>query len=95
MNFPDMTINEVEVKHETQVQALKLFLQNQSRQAKHLGTFLEDLGVPVYRGTNKHKGLVSMRAADRLLQKARKAGIITFNKGRWDDGHSAQAFLQA
>lgn len=89
-----MSINGIVVKQETQVAALKLFLKNKSRQAKYLGTFLEDLGVPVYHGYSvKDEKPVSMRAADRLLQRARKAGIIKFDNGRWANGYAAEAFL--
>ena len=94
-DFPDLTVNGILIKQESQIQALKLFLQNDGRQAKHLETFLEDLGVPVYHGIylNQNK-LVANRVADRLLQKARKIGIIKFEKGRWVNSYAARAFLE-
>lgn len=92
MQFPDMTIYGTVVTQETQIRALKLFLQNQSRRAKDMVAFLEDVGVPVYVATQQGQLLISMRAADRLIQQAKKAGIITFTKGRWDNGPSAISF---
>ena len=95
MNFPDMTVNGILIKQETQVAALRLFLKNESRQARSLETFLEDLGVPVYHGyTPRLEKPVAMRAADRLIQKARKAGIIRFFAGRWINDRAADAFLR-
>lgn len=98
MNFPDINVHGILVKQETQVAALKLFLQNQSRRALSLECFLEDLGVPAWNGTTK-KGsspqIVSNRVADRILQRARKANIISFSNGRWIDDVNAPAFLAA
>lgn len=95
MKFPDMSINGIVVTQETQVAALKLFLQNQSRQAKHLATFLEDLGVPVYNGfIRSGRLMVSDSVASRLLQRAKNEGIIKFQGGRWIDGYAAPAFLK-
>lgn len=95
MNFPDISVNGIVVKQETQVAALKLFLKNDSRQAKYLETFLEDLGVPVYHGISvKDEKPVSMRVADRLLQRARKADIIKFVRGRWEDSSALEAFMK-
>lgn len=95
MQFSDMTINGIVVTQGAQRAALKLFLQNDSRRAKDLKTFLEDQGVPVYNGFDQGERLVSNRAADRLLQNARKAGIIAFVGGRWVNGWAAEAFLEA
>lgn len=94
MQFSDLIVNGIVVKQETQINALKLFLKNESRQAKHLETFLEDLGVPTYNGFDSGERLVSMRVADRVLQTARKCGIIVFSGGRWLNGCHAESFLK-
>lgn len=90
-----MTVNCIVVKQETQISALRLFLQNEGRKAPHLETFLEDLGVPVYDGIylSKQK-LVSFYAAKRLLQRAKQIGVISLIKGRWVNGPNADAFLK-
>lgn len=90
-----MTVNSIVVKQATQIAALRLFLQNSSRKAKDLETFLEDQGVPVYDGIylNERK-FVSNRAADRLLQRAKKNGIVSFSGGRWLDSYATESFLK-
>ena len=89
-----MTINGIVVKQETQISALRLFLQNTGRRAKDLEIFLEDLGVPVYTGFDIGSALVSKKAAGNLLQRAKNNGIVSFSGGRWVDSHATEAFLK-
>jgi transcriptional regulator of aromatic amino acid metabolism len=89
-----MTVNDFVVTHEMQIRALKLFLKNDRRHLMTMETFLEDVGVPVYTAFVQGQKLVSNRAADRLLQRAKNEGIIKFHAGRWIDNYAAAAFLQ-
>jgi len=89
-----MSINGIVVKQETQIAALKLFLKNESRRAKDLEIFLEDLGVPVYTGFDIGSALVSKKAAGNLLQRAKNNGIIRFSGGRWFNSWATESFLK-
>jgi hypothetical protein len=99
VQFPDMTVNGITVSQEAQIAALRLFLQNDSRRALNLECFLEDVGVPAWNGLKGDRITplyVSPEAADRLLKRAKEAGIITFDQQtqRWANDHAAEAFLQ-
>lgn len=86
MQFKDMMVYSSLVSADVQTKAFEQFLKkienNGPQTLLTLEALLNNLGVSWVRNYGNPTS-VAHRAADRLLQKARKAKIIVFTKGAW------------
>ena len=85
MQFKDMKVYGTPVNADIQKKAFGQFMNEIKRRGPQtllvLESFLSNLGLPWATSTTPTS--VAHRAADRMLQRARKAGVLTFTKGAW------------
>jgi hypothetical protein len=85
VQFKDMKVYGTPVNADLQKKAFGQFLNEIKKKGPQtllvLETIFSNLGL-AWVAVNGHVS-VANRAADRLLQKARKQGVLTFTKGAW------------